>query len=189
MHVVKWSNIFSKSCGVNTARFLKYVWPFDNIMHERVKELLTKGEVQQPAPGFSFSFSLEFCISVQFWFLHFQIIFRVQFICFFFEVPNQDKCSVYIILQICLLLLSPFTINKFQCKILNVLKHLRSDLIKIECFTKFFHLLKRHPVLHFLFPHSGFCLIWFYFIIFYKDQRYFIKCFIEIFYSMQFIVF
>ena len=25
-----------KSCGVNTARFLKYVWPFYNIMHERV---------------------------------------------------------------------------------------------------------------------------------------------------------
>ena len=27
-----------KSCGVNTARFLKYVWPFYNIIHERVKE-------------------------------------------------------------------------------------------------------------------------------------------------------
>ena len=27
-----------KSCGVNTARFLKYVWPFYNIMHERVKK-------------------------------------------------------------------------------------------------------------------------------------------------------
>ena len=26
-----------KSCGVNTARFLKYVWPFYNMMHERVK--------------------------------------------------------------------------------------------------------------------------------------------------------
>ena len=26
-----------KSCGVNTARFLKYVWPFYNIMNERVK--------------------------------------------------------------------------------------------------------------------------------------------------------
>ena len=25
-----------KSCGVNTTRFLKYVWPFYNIMHERV---------------------------------------------------------------------------------------------------------------------------------------------------------
>ena len=29
-----------KSCGVNTARFLKYVWPFYNIMHERVKYLI-----------------------------------------------------------------------------------------------------------------------------------------------------
>ena len=37
MHnVVKWPNILSKSWGVNTARFLKYVWPFYN-MHERVK--------------------------------------------------------------------------------------------------------------------------------------------------------
>ena len=37
MHnVVKWPNILQKSCGVNTARFLKYVWPFFNIMHERV---------------------------------------------------------------------------------------------------------------------------------------------------------
>ena len=39
MHnVVKWPNILLKYCGVNTARFLKYVWPFYNIMHERVKE-------------------------------------------------------------------------------------------------------------------------------------------------------
>ena len=38
MHnVVKWPNILQKSCGVNTARYLKYVWPFYNIMHERVK--------------------------------------------------------------------------------------------------------------------------------------------------------
>ena len=38
MHnVVKWPNILLKSCGVNTARFLKYVWPFYNIMHQRVK--------------------------------------------------------------------------------------------------------------------------------------------------------
>ena len=27
----------TKSCGVYTARFLKYVWPFYNTMHERVK--------------------------------------------------------------------------------------------------------------------------------------------------------
>ena len=38
MHnVVKWLNILQKSCSVNTARFFKYVWPFYNIMHERVK--------------------------------------------------------------------------------------------------------------------------------------------------------
>ena len=38
MHnVVKWPNILKTSCGVNTTRFLKYVWPFYNIMHERVK--------------------------------------------------------------------------------------------------------------------------------------------------------
>ena len=37
MHnVVKWPNILSKSCGVNTARVLKYVWPFYNITHEKV---------------------------------------------------------------------------------------------------------------------------------------------------------
>ena len=28
----KWPKILLKSCGVNTARFLKYVWPFFNIM-------------------------------------------------------------------------------------------------------------------------------------------------------------
>ena len=31
----KWPNIFYKSCGVKTARFLKCVWLFFNIMHER----------------------------------------------------------------------------------------------------------------------------------------------------------
>ena len=37
MHnVVKWPNILYKSCGVNTARVLKYVWPFYNITHEKV---------------------------------------------------------------------------------------------------------------------------------------------------------
>ena len=37
MHnVVKWPDILQKSCGVDTARFLKYVWPFYNIMHERL---------------------------------------------------------------------------------------------------------------------------------------------------------
>ena len=38
MHnVVKCPNILYKSCGVNTARFLKNVWPFYNFMHERAK--------------------------------------------------------------------------------------------------------------------------------------------------------
>ena len=38
MHnVEKWPDVLYKSCGVNTARFLKYVWPFYNAMHERVK--------------------------------------------------------------------------------------------------------------------------------------------------------
>ena len=36
-NVVKWPNILLKSCSVNTARFLKYVWSFYSIMHERVK--------------------------------------------------------------------------------------------------------------------------------------------------------
>ena len=36
-NIVKWPNILQKSCGANNARFLKYVWPFYNIMHERVK--------------------------------------------------------------------------------------------------------------------------------------------------------
>ena len=37
MHdVEKWSNILWKCFGVHTARFFKYVWPFFNIMHERL---------------------------------------------------------------------------------------------------------------------------------------------------------
>ena len=37
MHnVVKWPNILQKSWGAHTTRFLKYVWPFHNIMHGRV---------------------------------------------------------------------------------------------------------------------------------------------------------
>ena len=40
MHnVVKWSDILWKSCGVHTARFLKYVWLFYNIIHERVNNV------------------------------------------------------------------------------------------------------------------------------------------------------
>ena len=42
MHVVKWPSILLKSWGVNTARFLKYVSPFYNIMHERVKSYLCR---------------------------------------------------------------------------------------------------------------------------------------------------
>ena len=38
-HVVKWPNVLQKSCGVHTARFLKYVSPFYKIMHERVNNL------------------------------------------------------------------------------------------------------------------------------------------------------
>ena len=39
MHnVVEWPNKILKSCGVHTAGSLKYVCPFYNIMHERVKE-------------------------------------------------------------------------------------------------------------------------------------------------------
>ena len=38
MHnLAKWPNILLKSCGVNTPRFLKYVWEFYNIMHQRDK--------------------------------------------------------------------------------------------------------------------------------------------------------
>ena len=33
----RWPNILKKSCDAKTARFLKYVWPFFDIMHERVK--------------------------------------------------------------------------------------------------------------------------------------------------------
>ena len=38
-NVVKWPNILLKSCSVHTARFVKYVWPFYNIMHERVNNV------------------------------------------------------------------------------------------------------------------------------------------------------
>ena len=34
-----------KSCGVNTARFLKYIWSFYNIMHERVNISKINGSV------------------------------------------------------------------------------------------------------------------------------------------------
>ena len=42
-NVVKWPNIRLYGLyGLNTARFLKYVWPFYNIMRERVKEIPVK---------------------------------------------------------------------------------------------------------------------------------------------------
>ena len=41
-NVEKWPNILLKSCGVNTAKFLKYVLPFFNIRNERVKITLLK---------------------------------------------------------------------------------------------------------------------------------------------------
>ena len=44
-NVVKWPNIILKSCGVTTARFLKYVWPFYNIMHETVNLSQYRGSV------------------------------------------------------------------------------------------------------------------------------------------------
>ena len=36
-NIKKWPNTLQKSCGVNSAKFLKYIWPFSNIMHEKVK--------------------------------------------------------------------------------------------------------------------------------------------------------
>ena len=36
MHVEKWPNILLKFCGVKMTKFLKYVWPLVNIMHEKV---------------------------------------------------------------------------------------------------------------------------------------------------------
>ena len=48
MHVVKWPNILLKFCGVNTARFLKCVWPFYNIMHERVNYIASEAAKTNP---------------------------------------------------------------------------------------------------------------------------------------------
>ena len=36
MYIKKWPNILLKSCGVDTAIFLKYIWPFFNIMHKKI---------------------------------------------------------------------------------------------------------------------------------------------------------
>ena len=47
-NVEKWPNILWESCGVDTARFLKYIWPFFNIMHERVNQFLTNAPILYP---------------------------------------------------------------------------------------------------------------------------------------------
>ena len=45
MHnVLKWPNLFLKSCDVTTVRYLKYVWPFFKIMHEMVKKNFRSGQ-------------------------------------------------------------------------------------------------------------------------------------------------
>ena len=55
MHnVVQWSNIL---CGVHTARFLKYVWPVNNILHERVK---SKQGVKSLQLDLKITFSLQY---------------------------------------------------------------------------------------------------------------------------------
>ena len=38
----KWLNTLQKSCGVHTAKCLKYVWSFFNIMNERAKQTVVK---------------------------------------------------------------------------------------------------------------------------------------------------
>ena len=71
---------------------------------------MAKGEVYQPTPFFFAHYTSVLFFSFGFYtsnqFSELSILFS--------EVPNENKkCSVYIILWICLLLLSPFTINKF----------------------------------------------------------------------------
>ena len=62
MHnVVKWPNILQKSCSVHAARFLKYVWPFYNIMHERVNKIL-KSEIGSLIAYFSFVIYMDLCV-------------------------------------------------------------------------------------------------------------------------------
>ena len=39
-NVEKWPNILLKPCGVPAPRFQNYVWPFFNIMHERVAKFI-----------------------------------------------------------------------------------------------------------------------------------------------------
>ena len=61
MHnVVKWPNILLKSCGVNIARFLIYVWEFYNIVHEMVKtQIIYSNQIIFRACTFSVSLLLK----------------------------------------------------------------------------------------------------------------------------------
>ena len=38
-NVEKWPKIIKKSCGAHSARLLRYVWPFFNVMHEKINAL------------------------------------------------------------------------------------------------------------------------------------------------------
>ena len=35
-NVEKWPKIIKKSCGAHSARLSRYVWPFFNVMHEKI---------------------------------------------------------------------------------------------------------------------------------------------------------
>ena len=43
----KWLNIILKSCGVHTARFLKYAWPFLNIKKQCQSSFLVDWKVDE----------------------------------------------------------------------------------------------------------------------------------------------
>ena len=43
----KWPSILQKSYGVNTARFLKQVWPFFKLLHERVRLIKIKSIIKR----------------------------------------------------------------------------------------------------------------------------------------------
>ena len=51
----KWPNLLLKSCRIHTARFLKYVWPFFKIIHERVNIY----NLIQKIKGLSFLFAFD----------------------------------------------------------------------------------------------------------------------------------
>ena len=96
-------------------------------------KLMGKGEVQQPAPVFSFSFSLDFCIVFRFVFYTSNQL--SEFSLFVCSWKRPIKRRNVLLIFFWLLLLSPFTINSVWGKILKAPKHLRSDLIKIERFN------------------------------------------------------